>query len=234
MQGEIRKAQEFATAQISYRARQFRSVARATLRGARRYSVFVRIMKGALPLMAMGLAILVLVYVLQPPPARMQMAFQRLGSLANDLAMDNPRLSGTDNDGQPFVVSARRAIPDGSGAARIRMQELVADFSLRDGTGIHVTAASGLIDTRTRVLEMSGGIHLTSQNGYDAKAPVATADLRAGTIHGENGIAADGAFGRITAQRFAMNRESRQLHFWGDIRMLLNPQTFQPQRGNSR
>ncbi len=37
MQGEIKKAQEFASAQLSYRARQFRVVARATLRGARRY-----------------------------------------------------------------------------------------------------------------------------------------------------------------------------------------------------
>lgn len=235
MQGEIKKAQEFATAQLTYRARQFRYVARATLRGARRYSVFVRIMKGALPLTALGLASLVLVYVLQPPPARIQMAFQRLANLAGDLTMDNPRLSGTDNDGQPFVISARRAVPDSSGVDHVRMQGVVADFSLKDGSGIHLTAADGVIDTKTRVLQMSGGIHMTSQSGYDVKAPSAIADLRAGTVHGEHGIAADGAFGHITAQRFAMNRASKQLRFWGNIRMLLNRETGQQaQQGRSR
>lgn len=156
MQGEIKKAQEFASAQLSYRARQFRFVARATLRGARRYSVFVRIMKGALPLTALGLTIIVLAYVLQPPPASMQMSFQRLSHIADDLAMDKPRLSGTDSDGQPFVVSASRAAPEDRSPDRIRMQEIIADFSSKDGTGIHVTAGSGLIDTKTRVLEMSG------------------------------------------------------------------------------
>jgi lipopolysaccharide export system protein LptC len=235
MQGEIKKAQEFATAQLTYRARQFRHVARATLRGARRYSIFVRVMKGALPLSALGLAILVLVYVLQPPPARLQMAFQRLSNLAGDMTMDNPRLSGTDNDGQPFVISARRAVPDGNGLNHIRMQDIVADFSMKDGTGLHLTAATGLIDTDTRVLQMSGGIHVTSQSGYDVKAPAAVADLRSGTVHGESGIAADGAFGRITAQRFAMNRQSRQLHFWGNIHMLVNPESAQQaQRGKTR
>ncbi|HEX5280515.1 MAG TPA: LPS export ABC transporter periplasmic protein LptC [Micropepsaceae bacterium] len=235
MQGDIKKAQEFATAQLTYRARQFRYVARATLRGARRYSIFVRVMKGALPLSALGLAILVLVYVLQPPPARMQMAFQRLSNLAGDMTMDNPRLSGTDNDGQPFVISARRAVPDGTGVNHIRMQDMVADFSLKDGTGLHLTAATGLIDTNTRVLQMSGGIHVTSQSGYDVKTPSAVADLGAGTVHGESGIAAEGAFGRVTAQRFAIDRESKRLQFWGNIHMLLNPESGQQAlRGNRR
>lgn len=223
MQGEIKKAQEFASAQLSYRARQFRVVARATLRGARRYSIFVRFMKGALPLAALGLAIVVLVYVLQPPPARMQMAFQQLSSLVDDLSMQNPRLSGTDNDGQPFVISASRAMPESNGSERVKLQEVIADFSLRDGTAIHVTAGTGLIDTKTRLLQMSGGIHLVSQNGYDATTRSAIADLRTGRIHGESGINANGAFGRITAQRFAMDRSSKQLHFWGNIRMLVNP-----------
>src|SRR5437016_6635835 len=158
MQGEIKRAQEFASAQLTYRARQFRVVARATLRGARRYSMFVRFMKGALPLAAVGLAIVVLAYVLQPPPARMQMAFQQLSSLADDLSMQNPRLSGTDNDGQAFVISPARARPVNKRSERVRLENVVADFSLKGGTAIHVTAGTGLVDTKTRVLQMSGGI----------------------------------------------------------------------------
>jgi lipopolysaccharide export system protein LptC len=223
MQGEIKKAQEFASAQLSYRARQFRVAARATLRGARRYSVFVRIMKGALPLTAIGLAILVLAYIVQPNPSRFQVSFQRVPKLANDLSMDNPRLSGTDNDGQPFVVSAKRATPEAGTPDRIRLVDIVADFSLRDGTAMHLTARNGVVDTNTHLLQLAGGIQMAAQSGYEASTDSAVADLRAGTIQGEKGILADGAFGRITAQRFALNRASKQLRFWGNVRMLLNP-----------
>ena len=230
MQGEIRKAQEFASAQLSYRARQFRVAARATLRGARRYSVFVRIMKGALPLSAIGLAILVLAYILQPTPARIQMSFQRVPKLAGDLSMDNPRLSGTDNDGQPFVVSAKRATPETGASDRIRLESIVADFSLRDGTAIHLTAGNGIMDTNTRLLQLGGGVQMAAQNGYAANTNSAMADLRGGTIQGDKGISADGAFGRITAQRFAVNRATKQLRFWGNVHMLLNPRSLSGQR----
>jgi lipopolysaccharide export system protein LptC len=230
MPGEIRKAQEFASAQFSFRARQFGVVARATLRGAHRYSLFVRIMKGALPLSAIGLVILVLAYILQPTPARIQMSFQRVSKLANDLAMDNPRLSGTDNDGQPFVVYARSATPQAGAPDHISLQAIVADFSLKDGTAIHLTAGNGIMNTTTHLLQMGGGVQMAAQNGYEAAADSAMADLRAGTIHGEKGISANGAFGRITSQRFAMNRTSRQLHFWGNVHMLLNPGSLSGQR----
>ncbi len=229
MQGDIKKAQEFASAQLSYRARQIRIAARATLHGARRYSIFVRVMKGALPLSAIGLAIIVLAYILQPTPARIQISFQRVPKLANDLSMDNPRLSGTDNDGAPFVVSAKHATPETGASDRIRLEDIVADFSLKDGTAIHLTAGSGVVDTNTRLLQMAGSIHMAAQNGYQASTSAATADLRAGTIRGEKGISADGAFGRITAQRFAVNRTSKQLQFWGNVHMLLNPGTLSGQ-----
>ena len=196
MQGEIKKAQEFASAQLSYRARQFRVVARATLRGARRYSVFVRIHeRRAAARRHLGLAIIVLVYVLQPPPSRLQMSFQRSRSLANDLSMDKPRLSGTDNDGQPFVISASRATPERTDSgSRPAAGHRCRFFSLRDGTAIHVTAGSGVVDTKTRLLQMSDGIHMVSQNGYEATTHNPRWPICApATIHGENGIEANGA-----------------------------------------
>ena len=86
----------------------------------------------------------------------------------------------------------------------------------------------GVVDTRQHLLDVSGGIRLTSDDGYDARTPAAKADLKAGTVRGENGIEATGAFGRITADRFTMNRTTRQLRFTGNVRMLLNGVPAQP------
>jgi lipopolysaccharide export system protein LptC len=208
---------------LSYRAREWRISPRATLMAARRYSMFVKFMKGALPLAALALGAAVLVYALQPRDVRrMAMTFERLSRVEGDLAMLKPRLSGVDNDGLPFVVTASRAIQEARGSDRVRLEDVTADMSLKDGTALHVTALKGVVDTKTHVLQVSGGMRLTSQDGYNARTQSAVADLRAGTVHGENGIEADGSFGHITAQRFALNRDTRQVRFSGNVHMVFN------------
>jgi lipopolysaccharide export system protein LptC len=148
--------------------------------------------------------------------------------------MLKPRLTGVDNDGLPFVVTAARAIQEARGSDRVRMEEVAADISLKDGTALHVTAVKGVVDTKTHVLEVSGGMRLTSKTGYDARTQSAVADLRVGTVHGEHGIEADGSFGHITADRFALNRGTRQLSFSGNVHMVLNAKTIAPIRRNSQ
>ena len=220
---------------LSYRAREWRISPRATLMSARRYSIFVKFMKGALPLAALALGGVVLAYALQPRDAgRMALTFERLGRVEGDLAMIKPRLSGIDNDGLPFVVTAARAIQEARGSDRVRLEEVTAEISLKDGTSLHVTAAKGVVDTKTHVLQVSGGMHLMSKTGYDARTLSAVADLRAGTVHGENGIEAEGSFGRITAQRFALDRGTRQLRFWGDVHMVLDGNKTIPTRGTAQ
>jgi lipopolysaccharide export system protein LptC len=213
---------------VSYRALQFRISPRATLATIRRYSIFVAFMKGLLPVSALGLGIAVLVYALQPRDNnRMALTFERMGSIENDLAMVSPRLTGTDEEGFPFIVTAASAVQEARGSDKVRLEGVNADITLREGT-IHVEAARGLVDTRTHQLDVSGGIHVTSDDGYDARTPAAKADLKAGTVRGENGIEATGAFGRITADRFTMNRATRQLRFTGNVRMVLNGVPAQP------
>jgi lipopolysaccharide export system protein LptC len=216
----------------SYRARDWRISPRATLNSARRYSVFVKFMKGVLPMGALALGVAVAVYALQPRDVgRMAMTFERLGRVEGDLAMIKPRLTGVDNDGLPFVITASRATQEARGSDRVRLEEVGADISLKDGTALHVTAGQGVVDTKTHVLEVSGGMHITSQDGYDAKMQSAVADLKNGTVHGEHGIEADGSMGHITAQRFALNRETRQLKFDGNVHMIINGGASLPIRG---
>lgn len=217
---------------LSYRAREWRISPRATLMSARRYSMFVKFMKRALPLMALALGVAVLAYALQPRDiGRMAMTFERLTNVEGDLAMIKPRLSGIDNDGLPFVVTAARAIQEARGSNSVRLEDVAAEMSLKDGTTLHVTAVNGVVDTKTHVLQVSGGMHLTSQTGYDAQTQSAVADLKAGTVHGENGIEAQGSFGRLTAERFALNRGTRQIQFSGNVHMEFYGDKTIPTRG---
>jgi len=110
---------------------------------------------------------------------------------------------------------------------------VVADISLKDGTALHVTATKGVVDTKLHLLDVSGGIRVTSQDGYDARTESAKADLKAGTLHGESHIVAQGKLGRITAERFALDRETRQLRFSGNVQMLIYNSKSLPLRKTS-
>jgi lipopolysaccharide export system protein LptC len=170
---------------------------RETLHQARRYSAFVRFMKRILPLAALGLAIAILAYAVQP------------------------REGGQ----MPFVVTATSAVQLGPAAERVRLENVNADLVLKDGTELNVIAAQGVIDNQTQTLDFYGGIQLSTADGYTAETDSARADLRQGVLHGESPVAVQGAMGSLTAQGFTFERSSGMLHFTGDVRMEVSRST---------
>lgn len=199
---------------------------RETLHQARRYSAFVRFMKRILPLVALVLAIAVLGYAVQPRDSgQLAMSFERMGAIENDLAMINPRLTGTDDNGLPFVVTATSAVQLGPTSERVRLENVNADLVLEDGTELNVIAAQGVIDNQTQTLDIYGGIELSTADGYTAETESARADLRQGIVQGDTPVTAQGAMGILTAQSFTFERSSGMLHFAGDVRMQVSGST---------
>ena len=202
--------------------RNWRMTPRETLHQARRYSAFVRIMKRALPLAVLGLGIAVLVYVLQPREVgRIAMTFETVSTIENDLTMLRPRLTGTDDDGMPFIVTAASAVEEDL-TERVRLEDVQAELTLRDGTLLLLSAVRGVVDRRTSRLEISGGIEMTVPGGYVAHTANANADLRTGIVLGNSPVTAESKFGRLTAERFSFDKDTQQLLFLGDVHMLIN------------
>src|SRR5262249_31150963 len=82
----------------AYRLRAAQVSQRETIKSAWRYTVFVTVMKSALPVLALGLAIAVLSYALQPrEQSNVSLTFEQVDKVENDLAMINPELTGTDD-----------------------------------------------------------------------------------------------------------------------------------------
>lgn len=207
----------------SYMSRSRGQSQRETLVKAHRYSAFVRVMKRALPLAALALGLAVLGYALQPrETGRVTMTFERLGTIENDLAMVNPRLTGTNDEGLPFVVTAASAVQEGKGAQRVRLENVNAELTLSDGGLLRVRASKGVVDTASRQLEVSGGITFASADGLTAETQSALADLNTGIVSGTSQITATSKFGRITADRFTFNKDSRLLRFDGQVSTVLN------------
>jgi len=104
---------------------------RTTALEALRYSRFVAVMKRVLSLGAFLIIAAVLAFFfVQRLPRQLQMSYERLGHIENDLTMVKPRLTGADSKGNPFVITAATAVQDAHDAKKISLTTLEADLAM--------------------------------------------------------------------------------------------------------
>ncbi|HEY1614161.1 MAG TPA: hypothetical protein VGF97_10765 [Rhizomicrobium sp.] len=197
---------------------------RTSARQAERYSRFVVIMKRALPLAAAALIAAVVVYALQPRQQsrdRVAMTFQRLGIVNNDLAMMQPRLTGEDNAGNPYVVTADQAIEDRLNVKRARLKNVEGDETTKSGSWVAATATTGLLDGTAHRLDLAGAIALYTDAGYELHTSAAAVEMRAGTISGNRAVSGQGPLGTFKADKFKIERAAKRVFLYGNVHMTL-------------
>src|SRR5580704_3634349 len=152
--------------------------ARSTAMEDLRYTRFVAVMKRALPSAAFAVIAAVLAFFfVQRQPARLSMTYEKLGHIENDLAMIKPHLTGSDDKGNPFVITADAAIQDAKDPKRARLRKIEADLALDKNGWINADAAAGNIDMKAGTLDLVGGINLYTDTGYTLHTSAASLDL---------------------------------------------------------
>lgn len=191
-----------------------------TITDPQRYSRFVTIMKRALFLAALALIAAVIAYSLQPrEKGRVAMTFEHIGTVANDLAMIKPRLTGTDSAGNPFVVTADRAIQDGVNSHRATLKNVQADITLKGGTWLSASAETGQLNADKKSLQLSGAISIFSDSGYEIHTSSAHVDLANGVMTGNSTITGHGPMGTLRADSFTVDRQTQQITLKGHVKM---------------
>ena len=197
------------------------SRARSTAMDALRYTQFVGIMKRALPVAAFAVISAVLAYFfVARQPAKVSMGYQQLEHVENDLAMVKPRLSGQDAKGNPFVITADKAVQDAKNPKRARLIKVEADFSRGQGW-INADAATGLADMDAGLLQLGGGINIFSDQGYELHTQTASVDMRKGVVHGDEPVTGQGPLGQISADTFHFDRDTKLLTLIGHVHMTI-------------
>lgn len=185
-----------------------------------RYSRFVVIMKRVLFFSALALIGAVLAYSLQTRESvRVSTSFARLGRVANDLSMIKPVMHGTDAQGNPFVVTADRAVQDGPSAHKAKLYKVQADITMKNGQWLSANSRGGYLNTDRNLLTLSGDVAVFADSGYEMHTERAQIDLSSGHIAGDSVVTGHGPGGTLRADRFDYQRQSRALHLSGNVQM---------------
>ena len=196
---------------------------RTTALEALRYSKFVHLMKRVLSLGAFLIIAAVLAFFfVQRQPRQLAMSYERLGRIENDLAMVKPRLTGADEKGNPFVITADIAVQDSKNAKKASLKNLEADLALDKNSWVNARARAGMVDMAVGKLELTGGIDVFTDTGYELHSQSASMDLKQSVVHGHSSVTGQGPDGTLRADRFHADRSTNLLTLSGHVQMTLH------------
>ena len=148
--------------------------------------------------------------------------------LGAGLKLDNPRFAGVTDDGDPFVVTADWALPDGAMPDRIELEKPKGEVRLGNGLTVNVVASSGQMHRKDDELHLMGEVELVSSDGYVARTERVELDLAQKSATVPQEVQAEGPRGNIRADKMRMQAaapETRDVivFFEGNVRMQILP-----------
>lgn len=190
----------------------------------RRYSLFVDVMKLALPLLAVGLLVLMVAWsVTSETPLDMAWKSDMTRIVAGRIEMTGPQLTFTDEAGRDVFVEAKLATQEKSKSDQWTLDRISARMTPPDGEGYTLVADGGTLDSEKQLLDLAGNVKVESSSGYTFVAKSAHVDLNAGRVTSEEPVEAQGGATRVVANRFEMWDRGERFRFEGDVHFTSEP-----------
>jgi lipopolysaccharide export system protein LptC len=192
-----------------------------TLAAARKRTRFVRGLRIAL----VGLASVIVLFMAG------QILLRSLGgeaqqdvTVGEDARMINPRFTGRDEAGVPYVVTADAAIRRrGTDARLTELESPQLDYDLISANeqAEGVLARTGLFDADARTLDLNADVQFRTQSGYAFLADHARIYLSEERVVGDSPVEGEGPLGTIRADAYEILDGGDRVVFTGNVRTLI-------------
>ncbi len=193
------------------------------------YSNSVAILKIGLPLIALAL-LAGLFFVQTEDNFGGELVFSRgdLEALGEGLQVANPILTGTTEDGDRFQFTADLVTPDSVPPEYATLTNLSGIIDFTTSAQLRVSADSGTIDLKTRLLNLEGRIEIQDSSGYIVSSERMEVNLAAGSIESDATVYGEGPLGHISAgtmriEPTAADPAKRYFSFSEGVQLLYNP-----------
>ncbi|HTW29365.1 MAG TPA: LPS export ABC transporter periplasmic protein LptC [Acetobacteraceae bacterium] len=150
-----------------------------------------------------------------------RVAFRRMATGDTGAArLIDARYRGVDERGRPYTLTADTA--EQAGPERVNLSNPKGDAILQNGSWIMVQARHGVYMQHVSQLDLAGDVTLYRQDGTTVVSNTATMDLKAGAGASDQQTHAEGPFGTLDAQGYALVDKGAVIQFTGPARLVLN------------
>ena len=194
---------------------------------ARRHSALVRVLRVALIVGVVGAIVTLTTLGLYRTfgTALNKLSIGQLSIDGTKITMQKPKLTGTRQSGESYVINAAKAIQDVLKPTLVELQRIEGDIGAADHDTLHVLSSLGHYDSDKETLELSGDVRLkNSRYAVDLKS--ATVAFKTGdystkepvtvTIEGGTSIVADSA---------TVLDKGAHITFEGHVKTVIPPKT---------
>jgi lipopolysaccharide export system protein LptC len=189
---------------------------------ARRRSGWVRLLRKAI-LASVLATVVAMVAIFNPFATKFEgLSFTGLSLNGTKVTMANPKLTGFRNDGQPYSVTAEKALQDIKNPTTVELQKLTGDVGMAGGETMRISADSGVYDTLAQRMRVSGNVRMSNAR-FDVRLRTADVDFKTGSYQSDDPVEIHvGEQTTVFSDRATARNNGQQLTFEGHVKTRMN------------
>lgn len=197
------------------------------------YSRFVWLAKYLLPLVAGTVILLVVVWPeLKSDPEKFSLGLSDVKvETAGGQRVINARFTGVDSENRPFSITAESVVQAVSSDDGVQLTQPKADVTLAGDSWVAIAAPKGLFRRDKEILDLTGGVDVFHDDGYEFRTAEARLDFSKSSATGTTPIRGQGPFGTIEAEGFRILGTGDSIYFIGKSRLVLYLNAPKPKGG---
>lgn len=188
----------------------------------RSYSVYVRSLRLLLPIIALTIVSVVLIWPNMDETVTPMKREEVIPETAGRNELINPRFESANKDMRPYTITADRAVQSVENQDMVMLEKPAATIALDEQSNMAAKAERGTYQQEKETLLLEGQVTVSHSNGYVLKSErlnVSMPERRAWT---DLPIEVDGPEGHIEAKSMNTDNANGVLTFHGPAKMTLN------------
>ena len=194
-------------------------------RAAGRHTTRVRILRRVVLFGAVAGTLLLIVFAFFNPfrIAVPGLSIDGVGLNGSKITMDHPKLTGFRSDGRPYSLLATSAIQDAKTPNMLELHDIDSHVTMADKSIVHIVSNSGLYDSSNETMQLHDAIHLTSDNGLDARMKSAFIEFKTGLVDTREPLTVVMNTGTVSADKMHMTDNGKLVTFEGHVHTVVTP-----------
>ena len=190
---------------------------------ARRHSSRVRLLKVALPVAAIIIAIVFVIVSIVRTYIPSDLQVESASIEDGKIVMRNPAISGRNSDGISYSMKAERALQDMKTPDVITLENIKAKVPVNESTIAEVVATAGVYDRGQNLLDMIAPFTISLNSGLEAAFSSAHLDINGGSMSTQEPVSIRSREASIVAQSLRMTDKGRIVVFEGKVVVDVDP-----------
>ncbi len=195
------------------------------------YSIFVTVLKFALPVLALVIVGILMTRLSGEPPQTIAALPKEEKTTPGQIELVEARYEGVDDENHPYTVTADKAVRAMHAPDTVLFENPMADITLQDQTWVAVKAKSGSFDRTLERVTMNDEVSVFHDSGYEMRLQNLDIDLKQKTAHTPRSVLAQGPMGTITAHSMTVKNQGNLIVFGGPATLTIFRLAARKERG---